>query len=436
MIVTFTVRYDRGEAWRVTAMLPDGDDRPVDPPRGRDAVAIPAVLPMEVMAAAAQPQPPPASTPAAAPLQSATQPAPTGRFVREVADAAAARYLRKPGNIGVLVGAVHGGQRHVFGYGRVSLESRATPDGKTLFEIGSITKVFTAILMEQMAGEGLLAIDDPVQKHLPATVRLKPHPAGPMTLRHLASHTSGLPGIPPDLAQLAAREPANPYLHYTEAAMDRFLSHFKPTRRPGERYEYSNFGGGLLGRILARRSGTSYEAAMRGRICRPLGLNDTLVTLWPEQWSRLATGHAAGKPTPPWDNPALPGAGALRSTGDDMVAFLSACLHPCDPPLAAAMRACEEPQAEMGDKTGWKVALGWHVVDAKDIRITWHNGGTGGYRSWIGFERTGGVGVIILSNSDDFVDQTGFDVLTGLLAGVRAGTRYTVHRGHGSRPLD
>lgn len=239
----------------------------------------------------------------------------------------AREYLARD-NVGLVIGVVFPGGRRVFGYGRRGGEGGdSSPDQDTIFEIGSITKVFTAALLADMARRGEVRLDDPVQRYLPAGVQVPTRGGRAITLLHLATHTSGLPRLPGNLGR-TVRDRANPYAHYTVDDLYAFLNGCRLARVPGERYAYSNLGAGLLGHVLALRAGMGYEALVTRRLCGPLGMMDTAVTLSPEQRGRLAQGHAASdEPVPLWDLPMLAGAGALRSTARDMLAFLAANLE-------------------------------------------------------------------------------------------------------------
>ncbi len=313
-------------------------------------------------------------------------------------------------NEGVVVGIVDSSGARSYGFGRLGAGREDTPGAQTLFEIGSVTKVFTALLLAEMAERGDVALDDPVAAYLPDTVATSF--GEQVTLAHLATHTSGLPRLP---ANLAPADPANPYADYTAGQMYGFLADYTLPREPGAAFEYSNLGAGLLGHLLARHAGTSYEALLRARVLGPLGLGDTGVTLTPAQQARLAPGYSAGQPVPGWDLPTLAGAGALRSSADDLLRYLAAHLGLAElglaeTPLAEAMRATHAPRSEAG-RDSVRIGLGWMVQTTGGGEILWHNGGTGGYRSFIGFDRDRGRGVVVLTNSDLGLDDVGLHLL-------------------------
>jgi serine-type D-Ala-D-Ala carboxypeptidase/endopeptidase len=217
-----------------------------------------------------------------------------------------------------------------------------------------------------------------------------------ITLIDLATHTSGLPRLP---TNLKPKDPANPYADYSVDQLYQFLSSYQLTRDIGSQYEYSNLGAGLLGLALSRRAGTDYETLVQSRICDPLGMKDTRITLTPEMKTRLAIGHnQALDPVSNWDTATLAGAGGLRSTANDMLAFVAANLGYVKSTLAPAMAAMLQVRKPT-DQPDLEVALGWHVFTANGKEIVWHNGGTGGYRSFIGFDPKARIGVVALSNA-------------------------------------
>jgi CubicO group peptidase (beta-lactamase class C family) len=203
------------------------------------------------------------------------------------------------------------------------------------------------------------------------------------------------------------RDASNPYADYTVQQLYDFLSGHRLTRDIGAQYEYSNLGFGLLGHVLAIRAGLSFEDLVRTRVLDPLGMSNTRITLSPEAQTRLAVGHTEAArtaenpfglaPVPNWDIPTLAGAGALRSTANDMLAFLAAYLGYVKTPLAGAMRdqlAIRRPS----DKADFDVGYGWRFQTRNGSTIVWHGGATGGYRCYIGFDPEAGAGVIVLSN--------------------------------------
>jgi CubicO group peptidase (beta-lactamase class C family) len=272
------------------------------------------------------------------------------------------------------------------------VKPRITP--KTLFEIGSITKTFTGLLLADLALRGVVSLDDPAQKFLPAGVTMPRHGERPIRLIDLSNHNSGLPRLPNNMQPA---DPLNPYADYDADLLYKFLNSYKLRYAPEERSAYSNLGAGLLGHLLERAAGQPYEALIKERICTPLGMNNTLVTLDGEHQSALAPGHDAdGAPAKPWDLNVLVGAGGLRSNVDDMLVYLEAqfCLR--DSPLNEAIRLSHQPRQEI-QQGQTAVALGWHLFDGgQEIA---HDGGTGGYRSFAGFRPHDRAAVVLLCDT-------------------------------------
>jgi CubicO group peptidase (beta-lactamase class C family) len=298
--------------------------------------------------------------------------------------------------VGIVVGVIDEKGRRVVAHGRMAIDDARPVGGDTVFEIGSATKVFTALLLADAVQRGEVALTDPVAKYLPADVTVPQRAGRQITLQDLATHTSGLPRLP---TNMAPKDRTNPYADYSATELHAFLSSYELTRDIGSRYEYSNLGAGLLGHVLARRAGTDYETLVRTRIAAPLNMSNTVVTLTDALKPRLAAGHNAQRArVPNWDLTALAGAGALRSTANDMLTFLAANLGFTKTPLAPAMRSMLDGRQSTGSAE-MDIALGWHVQKtANGGEIVWHNGGTGGYRSYVGFNPKTRVGVVALSN--------------------------------------
>jgi len=299
-------------------------------------------------------------------------------------------------SVGIVVGVIGPEGRRIISYGHLEKGDSRPLNGDTVFEIGSMTKVFTSLLLADMVQRGEVSLDDPVAKYLPAGVKMPERNGRSITLVDLSTHTSGLPPLP---ANFMPKDPANPYADYSVEQLYQFLSTYQLPRDIGSQYEYSNLGGGLLGHVLARRAGMDYEALVRSRICDPLGMKSTRITLTPEMKARLAAGHNQALDTVAnWDLPTLAGAGALRSTANDLLTFLAANLGYTNSPLAPAMAAMLKVRRPTGRPT-LEVALGWHIFTANGKEIIWHNGGTGGYRAFMGFDSKTRIGVAALSNA-------------------------------------
>jgi len=297
--------------------------------------------------------------------------------------------------VGLEVGLATREGRSYAGQGAVAAGG-AEPTKDTVFEIGSITKVFTALLLADMVERQEVALDDPVSKYLPSSVTVPARNGRAITLADLATHTSGLPRIP---SNMDATSLDNPYADYDTAKLYGFLSSYQLPRDPGARWEYSNLGAGLLGVALTRRAGMSYEQLVKTRILDPLGMKNTTVTLTTELRRRLATPHDEGlNPVGLWDLNALAGAGALRSTAEDLLTFAAAHAGLVESPLQKAierMRAYRRP----GQAPQVEQALGWIVAKPTGFEIFVHDGGTHGFRSAIVVDPTNKRAAVAWANA-------------------------------------
>jgi CubicO group peptidase (beta-lactamase class C family) len=306
-------------------------------------------------------------------------------------------------NPGIAVGIIDADGVHYFNFGRTSADGKAITE-HSIFEIGSITKTFTAIMLADMAIKGQLSIDDPVIKFLPESVTFPSYGETQITLGHLSDHTSSLPRMPDNMIPA---DPLNPYADYTVEQMYTFLSSHTLTRGVGSEYEYSNLAQGLLGHILALQAGMSYEELLKSTITSPLQMHETGITFTDHMTKNLAKPHSQGLVVSNWDLPTLAGAGAIRSSTHDMLKYLAANLGLTDTPVSEAMAMTHYPRHDKGGRVG----LGWHIAEGSQGDVIWHNGGTGGYRAFAGFLKETGRGVVLLTNSDVDVDDIGFHLL-------------------------
>jgi D-alanyl-D-alanine-carboxypeptidase/D-alanyl-D-alanine-endopeptidase len=312
--------------------------------------------------------------------------------------------------MGAVVGVIDANGKRVISYGKFDHQESQPLNGDTIFEIGSITKVFTGMLLADMVERGEVKLDDPVQKYLPEKVKLKAKDGIQITLENLSVQNSGLPRLPNNFI---SSNFLDPYSDYTAEKMYAFLSNFEPKFKPGENWTYSNIGVGLLGHVLSLRAGMSYEELVIERILKPLGMNDTSITLTDDQKARFATGHnSALAATNAWAFKALAGAGALRSSINDMLIFAEANLGLTDSPLSKAMQNSHMPRMALDDQDpGSKIGLNWIIYSYHDSQIVWHNGGTGGFSTFLGIDKENKTAVVILTNSQNSFDDIGFHLL-------------------------
>lgn len=297
--------------------------------------------------------------------------------------------------VGMVVATVGPEGRQFVAHGRTSHDGPPV-DGNTIFEIGSVTKVFTALLLADMVERGEVRLDTPVAQLLGPDAVVPSRNGRQITLQDLAMHVSGLPRLP---SNFAPADSANPYADYNATRLQEFLTTHVLQRDPGEKYEYSNLGAGLLGHALARKAGMRYEELLRRRVFQPLGMTSTAITLSPEHRRRVATPHNPGRTAvPAWDFDALAGAGAIRSTASDLLTFLEAAMGVRRTPLAPAFRRLRSVQRPTGD--GFTdIELGWHVWKRDGVEVVWHNGGTYGFRSFMGFDPARKFAGVVLCNT-------------------------------------
>jgi len=263
-----------------------------------------------------------------------------------------------------------------------------------VFEIGSISKVFTALLLAEAVEEGRAKLDDPIRKFLPKSVALS-SAAAAITLEQLATHTSGLPSLPDNFRPI---EPMDPYANYTVDQLHAYLARYQPEKPGPQPASYSNVGFGLLGHLLEHLFGSSYADLVATRITGPLGMRDTAIDLTAEQTTRFAQPHSGGVTVRPWRLPTLPGAGALRSTASDMARFAEGLLSKEPTALTKAWTLICQPRASFGSTTRIGLAI---LIATRDGRTLYHHsGGTGGFRSYFELVPEADSATVLLLNND------------------------------------
>ncbi len=343
------------------------------------------------------------------PIALAQAPAPRAFPPDSVVLAIIKQRVEEKRSAGIVVGMVDAsGRTRIVSFGDPG-PGQPPLDGESVFEIGSISKVFTATVLAQMVLEKKVALDDPVQKFLPSTVRIPSRNGKQITLGMLSVQNSGLPRLP---TNMRPKDATNPYADYSVQQLYDFLSAYALTRDPGERFEYSNLGVGLLGHALSLAAGKSYEALVRERILSPLRMTDSAITLSPWMQAHLALGHdAQRKVVPLWDLPTFAGAGAIRSNTEDMLKFVAANLHTERGAMGKAMAFAHAERGSAGGP-GAGIGLNWIVQHAGADTLIWHNGGTGGYHTFAGFQPSTGMGVVVLTNSGNAgADDIGMHLL-------------------------
>lgn len=311
---------------------------------------------------------------------------------------------------GIILGIIDStGKRVIFSAGVQSETHPVKPDTSTMYEIGSVTKVFTSLLLADMSLSGELNINDPISKFLPDSVKAPTWNGQQITLLNLSCHaTGGFPRMPDNYR---GTDEANPFADYTTAELFNYISRFKLTNQPGSRFGYSNSGYGLLGHILAQTAHSSYEQLVKDRICKVLDMNNTTMVLTAEQQEHLATPHNEyGHPVHNWEMPAMAGTGALRSNMTDVLSFAEAHLLLNKTILSRGIQLTHIPRVFKG-KTEGEVTMGWTTFEEKGHHFLWKDGTTAGYRALVLLDLKKKMGVVILSNSLNPINDIAYHVI-------------------------
>ncbi len=316
-------------------------------------------------------------------------------------------------SVGVIIGLVSPTGTEIIPYGYLDASRTKPVQADTLFEIGSVSKIFTALLLADMVANGEVALDDPIGHFLPSTVKTPMFEGQPITLFHLATYTSGLPRN--DNSHNPA-DRTNPYGDYSVEQLYDFLGSYALPHLPGAAAAYSNVGFGLLGHLLGLKTGQTFDQLIEQRIGRPLNMPDTTTTTSIEQNGRLAQPHnITCEPVPLWTLPTLAGAGALRSTMADMLQFIGGTLGLLSSSKAAAlspvMQDMAQTQYRTGEPDGKKRPLGWGIETKHQPHVFVADGGTGGSRAFVGFVPEKQIGIVILSNTANDIYRLGLNLL-------------------------
>ncbi|MGI9566765.1 MAG: serine hydrolase domain-containing protein [Nitrosopumilus sp.] len=290
-------------------------------------------------------------------------------------------------------------------YGKTAKDGNPI-DENTIFEIGSISKVFTSLILADMVVNGEIHLDDPIDKFLPESVRVPSRNGKKITLLNLSTHTSGLPRMH---SLLPDPKPDKTY-EYTKDGMYDFLSDYELTRDIGLQFEYSNTGGSLLSHVLSLHAGKSYEQTLKERILDRLGLDSTCVNECDELRDRFAKPHHLGKIVDELNLPdEMAGSGGIKSSGKDMLAFLSYAMSLEDSELQQAFELSQITNHRIDEIQS--IGLGWVIINNGKRNVVWHNGATDGFASFIGFDSDSKEGVVVLTNSQEIVDRIGLEIL-------------------------
>ena len=307
-------------------------------------------------------------------------------------------------NQSIFVGIVDETGTDSFCYGKISKDGNPI-DENTIFEIGSISKVFTSLILADKVVNGQICLDDPVEKFLPENLRIPSSNGKKITLLNLSTHTSGLPRMH---SLLPDPNPDKKY-KFTIEGMYEFLSGYELPREIGSKYEYSNTGASLLAHALSLQEGKTYEQTLRDTVLDELGMNSTCANLCDDLRDRFAKPHYQGKMVDELNLPdEMAGAGGIKSSGKDMLVFLSYAMGLKDSKLKPAFDLSQTINHKINEKMS--IGLGWHVITQDGRNIVWHNGGTDGFVSFAGCDLGSQRGVVVLSNTMESIDRIGLEL--------------------------
>jgi len=331
---------------------------------------------------------------------------PLKTFDDHFVDTAVRAYIQKANTVGLSIGILKDGKISYYEYGETVRGNKKLPTGSTLFEIGSITKTFTATLLAYYVNEGKLKLSDPITKYLPDSVAAN-KALQHITLQELSNHTSGLPSLPPDFDSHIT-DTLNPYKDYTKRLLFAYLKTCKLDSQPGEKYDYSNMAVGLLGIILEHITNKTYEQMVTEIITQPLQMSSTVQHITPLLKPRFVSVYNEdGKLTEAWDFSALAPCGSLKSTVNNLLVYAKANMAGGSTKLAKAMELTHHVTFDKDVK----VCLAWHISEVDGVEYYFHNGGTYGSSSFLAFNKEKNIAIVILSNCGESVDNIGVNIL-------------------------
>lgn len=317
-------------------------------------------------------------------------------------DALVLKHRSQLNTVGFTLGFWKNGESHIYGYGEMEKGSGRVPDAHTFYEIGSITKTFTATATVQWLNEKGLSVDDPIRPFLPSVIPTLSKGGVEVTFKHLLNHSSGIAYFPSNLSLLI--NPAKALDNYSEAKLFEYLEKGKLNATPGTTFEYSNTAMGLAGTILARENKQSFGTYLQTKVCEPLGLFDTKAKLNATEKERLSKGHKGVKEVAYWESlGALDAAGVLRSTVSDIIKYGVSVINPPSNALGDAMRTCQVPTftdpKNLGEKTA--ICLGWINLKTQDEddAVLFHDGGTGGFNTFLIVDKSKKLVLTVCYNS-------------------------------------
>jgi CubicO group peptidase (beta-lactamase class C family) len=326
-------------------------------------------------------------------------------------DSVARTYIDKENTAGMSIGVIKEGQIYTYHYGESDKMTKKIADNNTLYEIGSITKTFTGILLAHAVLEKKISLEEDIRRYLPEEYPNLQYNNQPILIKHLANHTSGLISFPSlDIITQKGYDAKNPYKHYTSDMVLAYLHKVKLDTVPGFKTNYSNFATGLMGIILEKKYNIPYGDLVKKYITEPLSMKATKIHLTDDELKIFATPYDKnGNPTSHWDITGLGAAGAIRSNIIDMLQYAKTNMTPPDEAIQLAHKST------LKRSNNRETGLYWQLDNNKKGQlVTWHNGGTGGFSTFCGFIREKNIAVVVLANSEKNVTQPAMDLLKAL----------------------
>jgi len=312
---------------------------------------------------------------------------------------------------GFVVGIIQGDSTYIYSYGSLSKSEDIVPRDNSIFELGGITKVFTASLVELMVEEGLMDYETSLNEYLPKSTR---NEKSDITLLEAITHTAGMPRLPHGIGK-REREANNPYAYYAKSDLFDFYKNYYPIDDVENRYQYSHVTYALIETAIENIMGERFEDVLNDKLLMPMKLNDTNIRLDDEQKKRLSPGYnILGNKTRPWRFSSFKGSVGMKSSVQDMLLFMSTQLGGGDPTFAKSFADMHKPMYETELAKNNFIGKSWHVIQKKNHNVVLHAGSTSGHQSFIGFVKETNTGVVILSNSENSTNSLGFLILRSL----------------------
>jgi CubicO group peptidase (beta-lactamase class C family) len=309
---------------------------------------------------------------------------------------------------GLVIGLIHGDSTYTYTFGSLSKSEKIVPSQNSIFEIGGITKVFTASLVEILVDEGLMDYETNLNEYLPTPIR---NDKSNMSLYEAITHTAGMPRLPHGIGK-REREANNPYAYYAKSDLHDFYKNYYPVIDEESRYQYSHVSYALIETAIENVVQQKYEDVLREKLLEPLQLNDTNIDLTAQQETRLSPGYnILGNPTKPWRFSSFKGSVGMKSSLADLLKFVQVQMGDRNPAYASLFDDMHNPLYETEVAKGNYIGKSWHVIKKKNHNVVLHAGSTSGHQAFVGFVKETNTGVVILSNSENSTNSLGYLLL-------------------------